>query len=160
MLYILNTTVRLISVSTLMHNNKAVAHFDENLCWITKKPTNTIIVHSTLLPNKNLYSLALISTQSEHALTTQHAPDLKTLHCCLGHVNYQMLKDMVNNRMIQGMPKSLLSRDPIPKCKFCVLGKQIKTPVPKLHKEGVGHRATRKLEKVWVDLSGPHLGQE
>ena len=33
----------------------------------------------------------------------------------------------------------------------------MKTPVPKCHKEGLGHRATRKLEKVWVDLSGPHV---
>ena len=40
---------------------------------------------------------------------------------------------------------------------MCVLGKQTKTPVPKLHKERLGHRATRKLEKVWVDLSGPHI---
>ncbi|KIJ93286.1 hypothetical protein K443DRAFT_61912, partial [Laccaria amethystina LaAM-08-1] len=59
---------------------------------------------------------------------------------------------MVSNGMIQGMPKSLPSGDPIPKCEFCVLGKQTKTPVPKLRKEGMGHRATRKLEKVWVDL--------
>lgn len=30
-----------------------------------------------------------------------------------------------------------------------------KTSVPKKRQEGVGHRATRKLEKVWVDLTGP-----
>ena len=64
---------------------------------------------------------------------------------------------MVNNGMIQGMPKNLPSGDPAPKCKFCVLGKQTKTPIPKLCKEGPGHRAMRKLEKVWVDLSGPHI---
>ena len=28
---------------------------------------------------------------------------------------------------------------------------------PKKQQEGMGHKATRKLEKVWVDLSGPHL---
>ena len=49
-----------------------------------------------------------------------------------------------------------LHLEDIPKCKYCVLGKQMKTPVPKIHK-GVGHRVTRKLEKVWVDLSGPHV---
>ena len=156
-LYIPNATVCLISVSTLTCDNKAVAHFDEDACWITNKSTNAIIVHGNLLPNKKLYSLDLISTQAQHALSTQHAPNLETLQHCLGHVNYQTLRDMVNNGMIKGMPKNLPSGDPVPKCEFCVLGKQTKTPVSKLRKERLGHRATRKLEKVWVDLSGPHI---
>jgi transposase InsO family protein len=63
---------------------------------------------------------------------------------------------MVKSGMIPGMPPNLHHEDP-PKCKFCVLGKQMKTPVPKHREEGPGHRATRKLEKVWVDLSGPHV---
>ncbi|KIK07890.1 hypothetical protein K443DRAFT_31131, partial [Laccaria amethystina LaAM-08-1] len=58
---------------------------------------------------------------------------------------------MVSSGMIPGMPKHLLREDP-PKCEFCVLGKQTKTPVPKSREEGPGHRATRRLEKVWVDL--------
>ena len=156
-LYIPNATVRLISVSTLAYDNKAVAHFDEDTCWITNKSTNAIIAHGTLLPNKKLYSLDLISAQAEHALSAQHAPNLETLHRRLGHANYQTLRDMVNNGMIEGMPKNLPSGNPVPKCEFCVLGKQTKTPVPKLRKEGLGHKATRKLEKVWVDLSGPHI---
>ena len=155
-LYIPNTTVCLISVSTLARDIQAVVHFDESSCWITNKSTNPIIARGTLLPNKNLYSLALQSIYAEHVFAAQHVPDLETLHCCLGHVNYQKLKDMVSNGMIPGMPKYLLHKDP-PKCEFCVLGKQTKTSVPKLHEEGAGHRATRKLEKVWVDLSGPHI---
>ena len=155
-LYIPNATVRLISVSTLARDNQAVAHFDENSCWITNKSTNATIARGTLLPNKNLYSLALHSPHAEHTFTAQHAPDLETLHRRLGHANYQTLRDMVSNGMIPGMPKHLLREDP-PKCEFCVLGKQTKTPVPKLREVGIGHRATRKLEKVWVDLSGPHV---
>jgi len=46
-----------------------------------------------------------------------------------------------------------------PKCESCVLRKQTKMPVLKKCEEGTGHRATRKLEKVWVDLSGPHAMQ-
>ena len=87
-LYILNAMVHLISVSTLACDNKAVAHFDEDTCWITNKSTNTIIAYGTLLPNKKLYSLDLISTQAKHTLSAQHAPNLKTLHCCLGHANH------------------------------------------------------------------------
>ena len=138
------------------HNNQAIAHFDESSYWITNKSTNAIIARGTLLPNKNLYSLALHSIHAEHVFTAQHAPDLETLHRRLGHVNYQTLKDMISSGMIPGMPKYLLREDP-PKCEFCVLGKQTKTPVPKSCEEGPGHRAMRKLEKVCVDLNGPHL---
>ena len=155
-LYIPNATVHLISVSTLAHDNQTVAHFDESSCWITNKSTNAIIARGTLLPNKNLYSLALHSVYAKHVFAAQHAPDLETLHRRLGHTNYQMLKDMVSSGMIPGMPKYLLCEDP-PKCEFCVLGKQTKTPVPKSREEGPGHRATRELEKVWVDLSGTHV---
>jgi len=111
-LYIPNATVRLISVSTLACNNQAVAHFDESSCWITNKSTNAIIACSTLLPNKNLYSLTLHSIYAEHTFTAQHAPDLKTLQCCLSHTNYQTLKDMVSGGMIPGMPKHLHCEDP------------------------------------------------
>ena len=155
-LYIPNTTVRLISVSTLARDNQAIAHFDEKSCWITNKSTNATIARGTLLPTKNLYSLALHSIHAEHAFTANHTPDLETLHRHLGHANYQTLRDMVRKGMIPGMPTSLHNGD-APKCEFCILGKQTKTPVPKHRKEGPGHRGTRKLEKVWVDLSGPHV---
>ena len=35
-----------------------------------------------------------------------------------------------------------------PKCEFCVLGKQVRSSVPKQREEG--SRATRTLEKVWA----------
>ena len=63
-------------------------------------------MHGNLLPNKKLYSLDLISAQAQHALSAQHAPNLETLQHCLGHVNYQTLRDMVNNGMIEGTPKT------------------------------------------------------
>ncbi|KAF9067036.1 hypothetical protein BDP27DRAFT_1148414, partial [Rhodocollybia butyracea] len=69
----------------------------------------------------------------------------------LGHANYQAIYDMSQKDMVKGMPIDLSSAPP--KCQSCVLGKQTKTPVPKKREEG--HRATRRLEKVWVDLSGP-----
>lgn len=155
-LYIPNTTVHLISVSTLARDNQAIAHFDETSCWITNKSTNATIAHGMLLPTKNLYSLALHSIHAEHAFMANHTPDLETLHRRLGHANYQTLRDMLRKGMISGMPTSLHNGD-APKCEFCVLSKQMKTPVPNHRKEGPGHRATRKLEKVWVDLSGPHV---
>ena len=61
---------------------------------------------------------------------------------------------MAKKGMLTGAPISSVLR--LPKCDACILSKQTRTPVPKKHKEGEGHRATRKLEKVWVNLSGLH----
>ena len=155
-LFIPNATVRLISVSTLARDSHAVAHFDDTSCWLTNKSTGAIICRGPLLPKKNLYSLDLHSLHAEHALATSHAPDLETWHRRLGHANYQAIKEMAKSGIIPGMPASLPLGNP-PKCDFCVLGKQTKTPVPKTRKEGPGHKAIRKLEKVWVDLSGQHI---
>jgi hypothetical protein len=57
-----------------------------------------------------------------------------------------------------GLIKGAMPTSPIPHSKWdsCILGKQSKTPVLKVQEEGIGHRAMRKLEKVWIDLLGPN----
>ena len=60
---------------------------------------------------------------------------------------------MIRNGLIPGV--HIPTAKPA-KCESCVLGKQTWRPVPKKHKTGPGHKVTRKLEKVWVDLSEPH----
>jgi hypothetical protein len=61
--------------------------------------------------------------------------------------------EMAKSGIVAGMPSTFPSKPP--KCDSCILGKQTKTPVPKVREEGPGHRATRKLEIIWVDLAGP-----
>ncbi|KAF9470452.1 hypothetical protein BDN70DRAFT_778656, partial [Pholiota conissans] len=58
---------------------------------------------------------------------------------------------MARKGTVKGMSPSLSSVHP-PKCACCIFGKQTRTSVPKTRSEGEGHRATKKLEKVWVDL--------
>jgi hypothetical protein len=153
-LYVPNATVRLISVSTLTADSNAVAHFDSSSCWITDKSTGAFIARGPLLPAKKLYALTLHSATADHALTIHGSPSLETWHRRLGHANYQSLWDMAKKGTLTGASVSSISRPP--KCDACILGKQTKTPVPKKREEGDGHKATRKLEKVWVDLSGAH----
>jgi len=155
-LFIPNVAVRLISVSTLACDSQAVTHFDKASSWITNKSTGAIVACGSLLPTKNLYSLNVLSPHAKHAFITSHTPDLTTWHQCLSHANYQAVREIAKNGLIPGMPTNFPLVNP-PKCEFCVLGKQMKTPVPKMHKEGLGHKATRVLEKVWVDLSGQHM---
>jgi hypothetical protein len=61
---------------------------------------------------------------------------------------------MAKKGTLTGVPLTSMSKPH--KCDSCVLGKQTKMPVPKKCEEGPGHKVTRKLEKVWVDLLGPH----
>ncbi|KAF9470204.1 hypothetical protein BDN70DRAFT_781027, partial [Pholiota conissans] len=58
---------------------------------------------------------------------------------------------MARKGIVKGMSPAPSSALPA-KCESCILGKQTRTSVPKKRKEGPGHRATRRLEKVWVDL--------
>jgi len=118
------------------------------------KSTGALIACGTLLPNKKLYSLNLHSATANHTFTIHKSPDLETWHHHLGHANYQSLWDMAKKGTLTGVPIVSTSRPP--KCESCVLGKQTKTQVPKKHEEGIGHKVMQKLEKVWVDLSGPH----
>lgn len=96
--------------------------------------------------------LDLQAALAEHALTAAHHPiNIDTWHWRLGHANYQVVASMACNGMLPGMPSaSLLAQ---PKCDVCILGKQTKTPVPKVQEEGC--RATEKLEIVWIDLAEP-----
>lgn len=79
-------------------------------------------------------------------------PDLKTWHYRLRHANYQAIMQMACTGMIKGMLKTFCSKPP--KCDHCILGKQTHTPVPRIREEGEGHRASRRLAKIWVDLTG------
>ena len=57
---------------------------------------------------------------------------------------------MAQNRTVKGMPIDLSSKPP--KCDFCILGKQTWASVPSMRE---GSKATRQLERVFVDLCGP-----
>jgi hypothetical protein len=148
-LYAPTSTVRLISISSLSIDSNTISRFDADGVRIYDRSTCAFLVGGALLPN-HLYSLNLQSVSAQHALSAQHAPDLMTWHRRLGHTNFQTIKEMAKSGTITGMPSSF----PIlpPKCESCIPGKQTKTPVPKTPEEG--HRATRRLEIVWVDLTG------
>jgi transposase InsO family protein len=152
-LYIPEATVRLISVRCLALDSNVTAHFNGLSCWLTNTAGNTIIRGS--LSNNKLYSLSLKSPLPAHVFIIHNSPDIATWHRRLGHANYRAVTDMITHGLIPGL--SSTSHKPVPKCDSCVLGKQTKTSVPKTRGQGTqGGKATRRLEKVWVDLSGPH----
>jgi hypothetical protein len=84
------------------------------------------------------------------AYVARRVPDVETWHRRLGHLSPDTIVSMARSKAVQGMPINI-SFSP-PKCNSCVLGKQTRASVPKL-REGV--RATRPLERVFLDLCGP-----
>jgi hypothetical protein len=152
-LLIPTATVRLISMRCLTLDSNFTTHFDGSSCWLTSLADHTIICGH--LSSSKLYSFTLDSTPAIHAFVIHSPPDIATWHRRLGHANYRAVADMITHGLIQGV--SATPRKPIPRCDSCVLGKQTRTSVPKARVHGVKEgRATRRLEKVWVDLSGPH----
>ena len=152
-LYIPSATVCLISVSSVTRDSKVLIHFDDQSCWVTSKSTSTTITKGVLIPTKNLYALTTYEPKSHSAYSLSYSPDLSTWHRRLGHANFQAITAMARKGTISRMPSSF-PNTPL-KCDSCILGKQTRTPVPKVREIGKGHRATRRLEKVWVDLTGP-----
>ena len=154
-LYIPESNVRLISILALNKGGNYTTHFDSDGCWVTNK-SNTVLVRGALSTSKRLYILTtkLPSPRSmkptkDTALYTR-VPDIETWHRRLGHCNTRSIVEMAKNGVTKGMPIDLSSLPPT--CDHCAIGKQSRSPVPKV-REGV--KANRRLERVHVDLCGP-----
>jgi len=159
-LFVPSCNTRLVSVSCLLRSGYNFVTFSTDECWISDK-FNKIIVRGTLSPTQGLYHLNCASARVTHAtaisriptptiLYAKRVPDLETWHRRLGHCSNRKIIDMARDKIVKGMPIDLSSSPP--KCDHCILGKQTRSSVPKV-REGI--RATRPLERVYVDLCGP-----
>ena len=156
-LYIPSSDVRLVSVLALNESGDYTCHFDRRTCWITDT-SDTIIARGRVLPSRRLYSFDSpypnVSRSFSHSSPSAHlarpVPDVETWHRRLGHLNHDTIVAMARSKAVQGMPIDI-SFTP-PKCDSCILGKQTRSSVPKV-REGV--RASRPLERVFLDLCGP-----
>ena len=141
-------TVHLISVSALMSSLKCVAHFADSTCWVTSANGNRILSGS--LTAHRLYAISGRQLTADHAFLTTSIPILKTWHRLLGHANYRTVSDLLAQCCSAGTHSMHVpSSTPPPSCENCILGKQTRSPVPKV-REGV--QAGRRLGIVHVDL--------
>jgi hypothetical protein len=155
-LYVPEASVRLVSIHQLTQLGYT-ATFHTDHCHLSK---NDDLVAICTPGASNLYALPAPVIMPDNspslddavALTSIKAtPNLETWHRRLGHANHRTVLDMAQNGTATGMTVDLLLAPQA--CDHCVLGKQACTPVPK-EREGV--RSTVWLERVHVDLSGPH----
>jgi len=155
-LYIPDSSVRLISILALNKSGDYTTHFDSTNCWVTNK-SNTVLVRGSISSTKRLYVLSTKTPFVQHKKSPDtptalyaRVPDLETWHRRLGHCNTRTIIEMAKNGVSEGMPIDLSSLPP--KCDHCTLGKQSRSPVPKTRE---GSKAEKRLERVFVDLCGP-----
>jgi len=147
-LYIPNCNLRLISCGALIKSLHCYVVFDVDKAYIVSKPSNQTLATGTAVAT-NLYKLDL---HTDCALTVSlptRTPTLRTWHARLGHANYQTVIDMAQHKPCEGMRIDLSQIPPI--CQSCILGKQVRSPVPKIRE---GEKSTRRLQKVFIDLAG------
>lgn len=149
-LYVPHATVRLVSVKAIAQSQQLTTSFNATGCWITSLSGTTIATGTLAASRLGLFTLNLGSTLTEHAFIATRIPDLETWHRRLGHVNTQSIVNMLDKGMVQGM-KIDLSSEP-PKCQHCILGKQIRSSVPRKRE---GEKAKGILDIVHIDLTGP-----
>jgi hypothetical protein len=147
-LYVPDSTVRLISIGALCDDLGIEATFQSKSCSI-QKPGGKVIANGTRY-NKSLYSYNGRPPIVQHANITRPAPDIHTWHLRLGHPDVQTIIDMAKTDRAEGMPINLSKLPAI--CEHCILGKQTKAPVPKRRE---GERAKAMLDLVFIDLMGP-----
>lgn len=149
-LYVPHATVRLLSVKAIALSQQLTSSFNRLGCWIATKAGTTVAKGTLATSRLGLYTLSLGSSLTKHAFIATRVPDLEAWHRRLGHVNTQYIADMSDKGMVLGM-KIDLSSEP-PKCQHCILGKQIRSSVPKKRD---GEKAKAKLDIVHIDLTGP-----
>ena len=71
-------------------------------------------------------------------------------HKCLGHCGPHAVLDMAHSCTVQGM--LINASKPPSKCEHCILGKQMHLSVPRVRE---GMRASKQLERIYVNLCGP-----
>src|SRR6202023_3119665 len=94
-----------------------------------RSPSDATIATGSRLPSQNLFQLDCTRVLVEHSFLSQRPPSLDTWHYRLGHANPQSIYDLATKDLATGMPVDLSERPP--KCDFCILGKQTRSPVPK-----------------------------
>ena len=161
-LFVPNSTVRLISVFSLNNDRRNACYFDAKTCSVLDSSGNTLLKGCAWV-QRRLYilnctpqivtaniSANIANNTSSSAFYTARTPDLETWHRRLGHCSNCTIINMACQGVVEGMPIDLSSAPAT--CDHCILGKQMKSHVPKMCE---GRRATKRLERVFVDLCGP-----
>jgi transposase InsO family protein len=154
-LFIPASKVRLLSVLSLNRAGDFISHFDSEGCWVTTQD-GLCLARGTVIPGRDLYTMFSNPSYINRPSTPQppptclyssRLPNVETWHRRLGHCGNRAIINMARDGAVKGD----LSTTP-PRCNNCILGKQARSSVPRVRE---GEKATARLGRVYVDLTGP-----
>lgn len=126
-LYAPQAALHLISVGRLTDDNMTIL-FEKGKCTVRSRDNKTLV--EATRKDRGLYTLLGNHFYSNTASLARALPTITTWHRRLGHVSHQAIIDMAKLGMAKGMPVDT-SITPAT-CEHCILGKQAKTPVPRI----------------------------
>lgn len=145
-LYVPKLTKNFISPRKILEKSGIQMIWEDKCCFFKNKKGDIVaqaVCYSLLLKllvNNKEEQLNMVATKRE---------SLKVWHQRLGHISYQRIKQLYENRMVVGLSISTMEEETI--CKGCLSGKQHRQPFPKI---GV-NRATEVLGIIHSDICGP-----
>ncbi|KAJ8517427.1 hypothetical protein ONZ45_g5388 [Pleurotus djamor] len=115
-LFIPNSTVRLLSISALISRLRCRVTFESS--HVSLYGSSGALMASGCLTERNLYKLNCSSARTEHSAFYSAPATQETWHYRLGHAHHEAVREMVNGNLAEGMPSSLPCD--ISKCEFCI----------------------------------------
>lgn len=97
----------------------------------------------------NLYCIKSFLTVNEIFAHSIKLTQKEKWHRALGHVNFQYLNKLINNKLVDGLPDKIESMEM--KCSNCIKSKMTNVPF-----ENNRTKTTEILELIHTDLNGPH----
>lgn len=97
----------------------------------------------------NLYCLKSFVCKNEIYTHSVKLTQKEKWHRALGHVNFQYLNKLINNKLVHGLPDRIEGIDM--KCSNCIQSKMSNVPF-----ENNRTKTTETLELIHTDLNGPH----
>lgn len=98
--------------------------------------------------SKNQLYKVIMQVEDTKCLQLVHLKDSSRWHARLGHVGMENLRTMIDNRLVNGIPKITHEKET---CATCLCGKQTRRSLP----QASSIHASKVLELVHGDLCGP-----
>ncbi len=144
-LWIPESSVRLLSIATISDNLQCVSRFSSaSITIIANHGRGRVLATGTRIPARKLYRLECSKTPSvidSAFVSTSPTADVGVWHHRLGHPNIPAILHMARHASAAGIPINLSTLPPV--CSSCILGKQPHSSVPKVRE---GPRATERLQ--------------
>jgi len=141
----------LLSVGTMCDANNSVL-FTKDEATVFDSNQKVILRAAREIGGTRMYAVEadVEIANSAAAINRSAEQEASLLHCQLGHLSISSMKKLADAKAVAGLPAKPTVLD---LCAGCVQGKGTREPFGRSMTERL--KATRKLERVHVDLNGP-----